>query len=125
MERIVVRLLGSAAFIAAAMMPVTHAIADDKETCKASGDEAIAACNRLIDSGRYQGRDLVTAYFNRGLLWSTKGDSDRAIADFSQVIRLDANIPWAYNNRAALWRAKGDLDRAIADLDQAIRIDPK
>ena len=126
MTRIVVRMLVSAACIAAAMMPVTHAAADDKDICnsRAADDQAIAACNRLIDSGRYQGRDLVTAYLNRGAKWSMKGDHDRAIADYDEMIRLDPKISQAYNNRGISWRAKGNLDRATADFSQAIGLDP-
>ena len=56
---------------------------------------------------------------------NAKGDLDRAIADYSEAIRLDPKSGHAYLNRGSAWGTKGDLDRAIADFDQAIRLDPK
>src|SRR6266850_412480 len=82
---------GAAVAVILAVQPAT---ADDADTCaKAfSGDEAIAACTRLISSGRYNGRDLAIIYTNRGNAWG--GDLDRPIADYKirdydQAIRLD------------------------------------
>ncbi len=99
---------------------------DDRETCRvASGDEAIAACTRAIDSGKYKGNDLATIYFNRGLEWQNKGERDSAIADYTQTIKLDPKNAPAYNNRGNARKDKGDLDGAIADYNQAIQIDPK
>jgi tetratricopeptide (TPR) repeat protein len=49
---------------------------------------------------------------------------DRAIADYTQALRLDPNIALAYNNRGMAYAGKGDYDRAIADYTQALRLDP-
>jgi len=54
-----------------------------------------------------------------------KRDYDNAIADYTQVIRLDPNNKDAYNRRGLSYSAKRDYDKAIADYTQAIRIDPK
>jgi tetratricopeptide (TPR) repeat protein len=59
------------------------------------------------------------------MAWQTKGDLDRAIADYDQAIRIDPKNTRAYSVRGVAWAAKGDLDRAIADYYQAIRLDPK
>jgi tetratricopeptide (TPR) repeat protein len=113
------------ALVALAAWPRTAA-ADDWETCdQQSGDVAIAACSRAIASGRYKGNDLGVLYNNRGVENSSKGDRDRAIADFDQAIRLNPKYAYAYSNRGDAWRVKGDLKRALADLDQAIRLEPK
>jgi tetratricopeptide (TPR) repeat protein len=48
----------------------------------------------------------------------------RAIADFTQAIRLDPNNANAYTERGAAYADKGDSDRAIADFTQSIRLDP-
>jgi tetratricopeptide (TPR) repeat protein len=64
------------------------------------------------------------AYFNSGYAYGEKGDYDRAIADYTQAIRIDPNHAKAYNNRGAAYADKRDNDRAIADYTQAIRIDP-
>jgi tetratricopeptide (TPR) repeat protein/predicted small secreted protein len=49
---------------------------------------------------------------------------DRAIADFTQAIRLDPDNAKAYKERGNAYYIKGDYDRAIADYTQAIRLDP-
>ena len=104
----------------------TVAAADDWEICaKQSADVAIAACSRAIASGRYRGRDLANAYYNRGAEYEAKGDLDRAMVDYNEAIRLDPQEKDFYNNRGTAWQAKGNLDRAIADYDEAIRLDPK
>jgi tetratricopeptide (TPR) repeat protein len=54
-----------------------------------------------------------------------KGDSDRAIADFTQAIQLSPKYTQAYNNRGVAYFERGDIDRAIADYTQAIELDPK
>jgi TolA-binding protein len=53
-----------------------------------------------------------------------RGDYDRAIADFTQWIRLEPNNADAYHWRASSYYRKSDWDRAIADYSQAIRINP-
>ena len=59
------------------------AVAGDSETCdNGSGDRAIAACTRMIESGKWKGRDLAIGFYNRGLEYNKKNDYDRAIADF-------------------------------------------
>jgi tetratricopeptide (TPR) repeat protein len=49
---------------------------------------------------------------------------DRAIADFTQAIRLDPDDARAYQERAGAYHQKGDYDQAIADFTQAIWLDP-
>ena len=51
-----------------------------------TGDVKIAACMRAINSGA--GRPSIN-YNSRGDAYRTKGDLDRAIADFTVAIRLD------------------------------------
>jgi lipoprotein NlpI len=100
--------------------------ADDRRTCTdVSGEAAIAACSRMIASGRYRGSELAKAYYYRGVEYRDKGDLDRAIADLNQAIRLDPKFALAYSNRGLAWEDKGEFDRAIADYDEAIRLDPK
>jgi tetratricopeptide (TPR) repeat protein len=48
---------------------------------------------------------------------------DKAIADFTQAIRLDPNNVVAYRERGFVYGEKGNNDKAIADLTRAIRMD--
>ena len=63
-------------------------------------------------------------YLDRAVEYYNKGDYDRAIADYTQAIRLDPNDANAYSYRAIAYNYKGDYDRAIADCTQTIRLDP-
>jgi len=53
-----------------------------------------------------------------------RGDNDRAIADYTQAIRLNPDNDLAYINRAEAYKSKGDWNRAIADYTEAVRIYP-
>jgi tetratricopeptide (TPR) repeat protein len=101
------------------------ATADDFETCsKASGREAIAACTRAIDTGRYSGRRLAGLLTNRCAELPDVQENDKAIEDCSKAIQIDPNIPDAYSNRGHAYFAKGQYDRAIDDLNEAVRLSP-
>ena len=49
---------------------------------------------------------------------------EKAIADYTEAIRLNPKYANAYCNRGATYRHKGELDKAIADYTEAIRLDP-
>src|SRR5215468_6224374 len=58
--------LAALALTSTVWLAATRAAADDFETCaRASGDQAIAACTRAINSGRYSGRELADLFNNR------------------------------------------------------------
>lgn len=99
--------------------------ASDQDICqKESGDVAIAACNRAINSHKLKGKSLAIVYINRGAEWKAKKLDDKALADYSMAVKLDPTVPATYNNRANIYRDRGELDRAIADYSTAIRLDP-
>ena len=52
------------------------------------------------------------------------GDHDKAIADFSEAIRLDPKRADAYYGRGTAYGHKGEYDKAIADYSDAIRLAP-
>lgn len=107
------------------------AAADDRDVCGdwLKGEETVAACSRLI---KRNPKD-ADAYFRRGMYYAVGGDSgradaghdyDRAIADFDQAIRLDANRAEYYAARGDAHSDKGDDDRAIADYGAVLRLSP-
>ena len=101
--------------------------AKQREECadRANADAAIEACTRIIQTRDESPVNRARAYLYRGSALRAKGEQDRAIADYTEAIRLDPKLREAYNNRGLAWRSKGDTERAVADFTQAIRIDPK
>lgn len=97
----------------------------DIEGCDQGGDRArrIESCSRLIDDPSQSATARAVAYNNRGNALRAKGENDRALADFSEAIKLRADGTYFYN-RGNAYRTKGDNERAIADYNEAIRIDP-
>jgi tetratricopeptide (TPR) repeat protein len=68
----------------------------------------------------------VRAYFSSGQQLSREQTQayDRAIADFTEALRLDGNNTVVYLNRGEAYAQKEDYDKAIADFNQAIRHNP-
>lgn len=117
----------------AAVMVLGHcnsAAADDRDLCKtASGDTAIEACTRAIDSKKFnnkkQARVLSLLYTNRGVEYEIKQEYDKAIADHDVAIKVDPKNAAPYNNRGSVYLAKQDYEHAIADFDMAVKLNPK
>ncbi len=63
--------------------------------------------------------------FNRGLAWGDKQEYDKAIADFSEAIRLNPQISEAFYNRGLAWYQKQEYNKAIMDYSEAIRLNPQ
>lgn len=89
-------------------------------------DRAIEQCTRLIQAGQGGNRFLAAVTFARAYAWERKRDYDRAIADYTEVIRLEPRDFKAYYNRGSIFKEhKHDFARAIADLDEAIRLEQR
>src|SRR5450631_4313761 len=82
------------------------AAADDQTTCRAGGDNGIAACSRLIVANPRN----ASAFVSRGFTYNNKGDYDRAITDMNEAIRLDPKNAHAFNNRGFAYNGKHDYD---------------
>ncbi len=64
-------------------------------------DRTIASCTSLLQqSGQLSPRVKVAALNHRGVAYVRNRDYDRAIADYSQAIRLNPNYGLACGNRA-------------------------
>jgi tetratricopeptide (TPR) repeat protein len=98
----------------------------DYQACRnTSGDDAIAACDRVIASGRFGDPELALAYNRRGYMYGAKEDFRRDLADQNKAIELDPGFSRAYSDRGAVYFAKRDYRRAIADFNKSIQVDPK
>ena len=61
---------------------------------------------------------------SRGSLWQYKKDTDKALADYDEAIRLNPSDVTSLLNRANLLAQKEELDRASADCEQSLRLSP-
>ena len=108
-------------------MPAAHA-ANDGKTCLQGTDNSDArleACERYIKSGQARGANLALAYTFRAVIWSHRGDFDRAIEEQSEAIRLVPNDGDMRRNRGIYYASKREPDRALSDFDDAIRMGSK
>jgi len=123
-----IRAAGLAFLFLAASIKITQAdFSQNIRRCHSDDihpDIQIAACTRNIQSGRFIGRNLAVAFTNRGLAYKRKGQWGRAIADYSEAIRLKFDDAQIFNNRGNAYYHNGQLDRALKDYDDAIRLEP-
>jgi tetratricopeptide (TPR) repeat protein len=63
-------------------------------------------------------------HFQRGLAYYDKLQYDKAIADFSEAVRINPADTSGHVGRGAAYLNKDELHRAIADFSEAIRLSP-
>jgi uncharacterized caspase-like protein/Flp pilus assembly protein TadD len=66
----------------------------------------------------------LAGYYRRGQRDAVKGDYDKAINDFTEVIRLDPKHAGALNDRCWVRAITGDFAQALKDCNEALRIAP-
>jgi Tfp pilus assembly protein PilF len=102
-----------------------RAAGNDANICvKESGDAAIDACSRAIQSKRYIGHALARLYLSRGVERRSKEDYDLALADFAEALKVDKKYADAFFNRCSIYNFKKEYDLAIAECSQAIKLGP-
>jgi tetratricopeptide (TPR) repeat protein len=87
--------------------------------------QQIEICSALIQSGGGSDLERALAFENRGHAYIEIDDGDKALADFTEAVRLDPKSATAYVSRGDVYIDREDPDRAIADYTSAIQIDPK
>jgi predicted Zn-dependent protease len=63
-------------------------------------------------------------FFKRANEMMGKRETDKAIADYDEVLRREPGMAPALLGRGAALVRKGDIDRALADFDAALRLQP-
>jgi tetratricopeptide (TPR) repeat protein len=61
---------------------------------------------------------------SRADIHTAKGDSDKALADYGEAIRLEPKNAGFRSGRADIYLKLGDRDKALADYSEAIQLDP-
>ncbi|HET7889470.1 MAG TPA: hypothetical protein VFL62_24835 [Bradyrhizobium sp.] len=102
-----------------------QAAGNDANICiKETGEAAIDACSRAIQSKRYAGHVLARQYLSRGVERRAKEDYESALADFAEAARIDKKYADAFYNRCAVYNFRKEYDAAIAECSQAIKLGP-
>lgn len=131
----------AAALFSASLAPAfaQHAFDESKflkltESCTAgtSYDITIRDCTAMItaikaggDAAKYFSDYLVQAISSRAMAYSFKPDLDRALADYTETIRLQPDSDYYRYKRAEIYRMQGNMDGAIADFSEAIKLKPR
>lgn len=118
-------LLRLATVAAALLLGATHQLAAQdhfKDCADLSGNPAIEACTRGINSGSYQGERLALLYYNRAFELDNEGDIKNAHEDLTQAIKINPKYANAFHNRALLREKLNDRSGAISDYSQSISI---
>ncbi len=121
--RTVLGLVLSAVLLAPKTAQAEHS--RDWELCESHDEDvAIAACTRIIESGRETQENLARAHYQRAAAYDSKDDLDRAIDDYTQVLLLQPTYSDAYFFRARVYFRKREYDRAILDFSQHLLLKP-
>jgi len=90
------------------------------------GDDAVCPVLLDCDQSLLHLQDPRSVdWLKKAVTYEEKGDHDKAIAAFTEVIRLDPKCALAYGLRGTTYKEKGEHDKAIADCTEAIRLDPE
>ena len=52
-------------------------------------------------------------------------DMDKALADYSEAIKLKPNEVRYYGYRSYIYEVKGDIQNSMADTEKVLKLDPK
>src|SRR5918911_359462 len=92
------------------------------DSVSADPDRSLAGCTAVLTHGDEAAQDRAVAFYNRGNAYRYKGDTERAIADYSEAIRLKPDYALAFYNRGRTYERKGDNERAKVDYAAAARL---
>ena len=97
-------------------------LADD--LCENTGnlESEIVDCTAAITSGQRYGDNLASAYANRAEARLKPGESDKALADCNEALRVSPHWPPALLTRGIVFQHKDDYARAKVDYDRVIAI---
>jgi tetratricopeptide (TPR) repeat protein len=106
------------------------ALSQDERWCWDEGEEyspeqQVTGCNALLDGGAATPEDIPYIIAMRGWSYQEMEDYERAIADYSEKIRLQPQAADGYGWRAGAYLGKGDYARAIEDYSRAIQLGPE
>ena len=89
-----------------------------------SADQQIAACTKIINSGKIHHPHEGDYYATRGAAYLAVKDFDAALADYDKALSFEQKGEF-YFQRSLVLMAKNQVERAKADLAQVIKLNPQ
>ena len=83
-------------------------------------DGQIDLGNEMIE----ENPDDALGYTFRGAMYLSKGDDEKAMADFNKAIEIDPKDPDGYKLRGTLYSNKFDFKNAAKDFEKALELQP-
>jgi len=85
-----------------------------------------AQTNELLSARLLTATNLLgeTAHYQRAVEYGYKADGNRALEEFSEVIRLNSNNVSAYEWRGVVQLRLSNYDAALSDFSDAIKLNP-
>jgi tetratricopeptide (TPR) repeat protein len=78
-----------------------------------------------LDSGVQRDAKLPFCYANCGSLYLVRGEYEKAISDFTEVVKLVPSDAMALSRRGQAYEALGQRDHALSDFQSALQKNPK
>jgi tetratricopeptide (TPR) repeat protein len=115
-------LTGASAYAAETVFGSTSAQACYNQATFGPQLNDVAVCDDAIKTGDLTRLDLAATYSNRGIILSSSGQLDRALADHDLAVQLDPTSVRAHVNRANTLFKAHRYAEALADYDRAIEL---
>src|ERR1700676_93245 len=82
-------------------------------------------CVLACAGATFSGGTLATLHHDRAIELRQTGEYERAIADYSQAIRMDAELTGAYAGRGLAYEGKGEVEKAKTNYRKALAVPQK
>lgn len=83
-------------------------------------DKMLELCNEILKLNPQN----AEAYYNRGVAYQAKNESEKALNDYTKTIDLNENYTNAYYNRALLYEKDKKFNLALDDYNKTIKLKP-
>jgi tetratricopeptide (TPR) repeat protein len=121
--------MAAALMLALAGGPALADKLDDAQAAFAEYDDvkALKLLDEILAENGPDKHLMALAYFNRGEVWASKGDSDKAVADFTAALALpqdDAEKAQTLISRAEQYNRRNRPEDALKDYAASLAIAP-
>ena len=104
--------------------PAAFAVEDANDCDSPETEKRIQACTELIETPGLNPTRRATAFANRALAYSLRGQFEIAIRDYDAAIAMFPEFAVALNNRAWAYFKWGKLAQATTDVERSLALDP-